>query len=132
MRGIDTIDLHIAVLIIVNISITWDRNRGGAGAIIGYTDHHQGIGVFFAVIDTCVKVAQLLFGELVALSIGARVRAYEEDIDSAIDIISRALAAISVTAQVQVGSRGHAATKTSDGEITNAGNQQHDDRQNCN
>src|SRR5699024_6211486 len=104
MRGIDTIDLHIAVLIVVHIIITRDRNSGGTRAIIGQSDHHQVIGVFFAVINTGVKVAQLLFVESVALCIGTRVCVEEQSIDSALDIISRALVTVSVTAQVQDGS----------------------------
>src|SRR5699024_1721992 len=68
-----TVDLHVAVLRIMNIGITRNRHGGGARAIVRHADNHYGVGVFFAIINTGVKCRKFIIRQTVAVCVGAGV-----------------------------------------------------------
>ena len=64
-----TVDLHVAVLRIMNIGITRNRHGGGTRAIVRHADNHYGVGVFFAIINTGVKCRKFIIRQTVAVCI---------------------------------------------------------------
>ena len=84
VRGVDGIDLHIAVVRIVDIGIARNGYRGSARAVFRNAHEHDGVGVFLALGNAGVEIRQLLFRERIALGIGSRVLAYEQDIGGAV------------------------------------------------
>ena len=84
VRGVDGIDLHIAVVRVVDIGIARNGDSRSTRAVFRNAHEHDGVGIFLALGNAGVEIRQLLFGERVALGIGTRVLAHEQDIGGAV------------------------------------------------
>ena len=118
----DGVYFRVSEVLVVDVRVARNGYCRGARAIVGDADHHDGVGVFFALIHTGMQVRQLLFGERIPLGIGARVLAHEQDIDRAIEAV---VLKASLVAQRQVGGGGDVISQLAHGEVAHAG--EHED-----
>ena len=120
VRRVDAVDLHVAVVISVDVGIARDGDGGGARAVLGHAHDHDGVRVDLAVGLTRVQARELVFGQRVALGVRARVGADEQDVDRPVEYLF--LLAL-LAADIQLGGR-QLVVELADGEVAHAGKHQ--------
>ena len=125
--GEDGIHLHIAVVRILDIGIARNGYGGSAGTVLRNADEHHGVGIFLTIGHAGVQVRQFLLREGVALGIGTRILAHQQDIHRAIERVTGQALAV----QGQVRGRRHAIIQPTHGGITHARYDQDQGRQEC-
>ena len=124
----DGVDLRVTEVFVVDIGIARNGYCRGARAIVGNTDHHDGVRVFLSFVHAGMQICQLLFGKRIPLGIGAGVLAHEQDIDRAIET---AVLETTLVTQRQVGGGGNIISQLSHGEVAHAREHEDDGRQEC-
>ena len=127
MGGEDSIHLHIAVVRILDIGIARNGHGGRAGTVLRNADEHHGIGIFLTIGYAGVQVRQFLLREGIALGIGTRILAHQQDIHCAIERVTGQ----ALTVQGQVRGGRHAIIQPTHGGITHARYHQDQGRQEC-
>ena len=102
--GEDGIHLHIPVVRILDIGIARNGYGGSAGTVLRNADEHHGVSIFLTIGHAGVQVRQFLLREGIALGIGTRILAHQQDIHCAIVRVTGQALAV----QGQVRGRRHA------------------------
>ena len=101
VRTVDTIDLHVSVVVGVYVRIARDGDCRGPRTVVGHTDNHDGVRVDLTIGDTCVEVRQLRLAQGVALGVSAGVRADQQDVHRSVELVLVALPTSRVDPQLR-------------------------------